>query len=60
MTCVHSIEVMANKLQVTLEHWRCLTEIVTALNGAPVRRIMLKERTLEDVFISLTGAGVRE
>ncbi len=60
MTCVRSIERMANKLQVTLEHWKCLTEIVTTLNGAPVRRISLKERTLEDVFISLTGAGVRE
>lgn len=60
MTCVRSIEQMANKLQVTLEHWKCLTEIVTTLNGAPVRRISLKERTLEDVFISLTGAGVRE
>lgn len=60
MTCVRSIERMANKLQVTLEYWKCLTEIVTTLNGAPVRRISLKERTLEDVFISLTGAGVRE
>ena len=60
MTCVRSIERLGNKLQVTLEHWKCLTEIVTTLNGAPVRRISLKERTLEDVFISLTGAGVRE
>ena len=60
MKCVCSIDTSGNKLQVTLECWECLSEIVTALNGAPVRRISLKERTLEDVFISLTGAGVRE
>jgi len=60
MQCVRDIEVLNNRLQVTLECWECLSEIVTALNGAPVRSISLKERTLEDVFISLTGAGVRE
>ncbi len=60
MKCVCSIDGSGNKLQVTLECWECLSEIVTALNGAPVRRISLKERTLEEVFISLTGAGVRE
>ncbi len=60
MSCVKDISTMNNKLQVTLERWECLSEIVTALNGAPVRRISLKERTLEDVFISLTGAEVRE
>lgn len=60
MSCVCSVDVYGTKAKVTLECWECLSEIVTALNGAPVRRIMLKERTLEDVFISLTGAGVRE
>lgn len=60
MPCVCGLEVSNSKLQVTLECWECLSEIVTALNGAPVRRISLKERTLEDVFISLTGSGVRE
>lgn len=60
MQCVTNIEVLSSRLQVTLECWECLSEIVTALNGAPVRSITLKERTLEDVFISLTGAGVRE
>jgi hypothetical protein len=34
--------------------------VVTALNGAPVRRITLREQTLEDVFLSLTGEKVRE
>ena len=60
MPCVRDIGVLNNRLQVTLECWECLSEIVTALNGAPVRSISLKERTLEDVFISLTGAEVRE
>jgi ABC-2 type transport system ATP-binding protein len=60
MACVFKVDEMDNKLQVTLESWECLSEVVTALNGAAVRRISLKEQTLEDVFISLTGAGVRE
>lgn len=60
MSCVMNISRMENKVTVTLECWECLSEIVTALNGAPIRRILLKERTLEDVFISLTGEKVRE
>lgn len=60
MSCVLDISQLGNKVTVTLECWECLSEIVTALNGAPVRRISLQERTLEDVFISLTGEKVRE
>jgi ABC-2 type transport system ATP-binding protein len=60
MSCVVHISQMEMKVVLTLECWECLTEIVTALNGAPVRRISLKERTLEEVFISLTGEKVRE
>ena len=60
MPCVIDIKQIGNKVVVTLECWECLAEIVTALNGAPVRRISLQERTLEDVFISLTGEKVRE
>ena len=60
MPCVVTISQMEHKLVVILECWECLSEIVTALNGAPVRRISLKERTLEEVFISLTGEKVRE
>lgn len=60
MSCVIDIKQMANKITVTLECWECLAEIVTALNGAAIRRISLKEGTLEDVFISLTGEKVRE
>lgn len=60
MPCVLNSEQTGHKVIVTLECWECLSEIVTALNGAPVRRISLQERTLEDVFISLTGEKVRE
>ena len=60
MPCVLDVRQREHKITLTLECWECLSEIVTALNGAPVRRISLQERTLEDVFISLTGDKVRE
>ncbi|KAA0895101.1 ABC transporter ATP-binding protein [Oryzomonas rubra] len=60
MACVREIEVDGRTVCVGLNSWECLSEVVTALNGAPVRRIALRERTLEDVFISLTGEKVRE
>ena len=60
MPCVIDSKQVENKIALTLECWECLSEIVTALNGAQVRRISLQERTLEDVFISLTGQKVRE
>jgi ABC-2 type transport system ATP-binding protein len=60
MACVQEIEVNGQAVCVELESWECLAELVSALNGAPVRRISLRERSLEDVFISLTGKGVRE
>ena len=60
MSCVKAVEVCEQSVCVSLESWECLSEVVSALNGAPVRRIALKERTLEDVFMNLTGKGVRE
>jgi len=60
MACVKGIEITEHTVCVELASWECLSEVVTALNGAPVKRISLKERTLEDVFISLTGVKVRE
>jgi ABC-2 type transport system ATP-binding protein len=60
MSCVGELEVSGRVVTVNLERWECLAEIVSALNGAELRRISLKERTLEEVFISLTGKGVRE
>ncbi|HEY3308934.1 MAG TPA: ATP-binding cassette domain-containing protein [Desulfuromonadaceae bacterium] len=59
MKCVSTVEVDGQSLSIAMESWECLSEIIAALNGADVRRIALRERNLEDVFISLTGKGVR-
>lgn len=60
MSCVGRLEVSGRVVAVKLERWECLAEVITALNGAELRRISLREKTLEEVFISLTGKGVRE
>lgn len=60
MSCVERLELTGNVLTVHLERWECLAEVVSSLNGAQLRRISLREKTLEEVFISLTGVGVRE
>lgn len=60
MACVREVTVAGRTVQVGLDRWECLAEVVAGLNGAPVRRISLRERTLEEVFISLTGVRVRE
>jgi ABC-2 type transport system ATP-binding protein len=60
MSCVGRLEVSGRVVAVNLERWECLAEVITALNGAELRRISLREKTLEEVFISLTGKGVRE
>ena len=60
MECVKGVERDDLTLFVELASWECLSEVVTALNGSPVQRISLKERTLEDVFLKLTGSGIRE
>jgi ABC-2 type transport system ATP-binding protein len=60
LACVRELEVNGNSVCVGLESWECLSGVITALNGAPVRRIALREQTLEDVFLSLTGEKVRE
>jgi len=59
MACVSEIRVEGSSVCVGLDNWECLSEVVTALNGAQVRRIALREQTLEDVFFSLTGEKVR-
>jgi ABC-2 type transport system ATP-binding protein len=60
MSCVKGVDIAEHTVSVELASWECLAEVVTVLNGATVKRISLKERTLEDVFISLTGEKVRE
>ncbi len=60
LVCVEKLEVSGRVIAVNLDRWECLSEVITALNGAELRRISLREKTLEEVFISLTGVGVRE
>lgn len=60
LSCIRAITMTGQKATIELEHWECLSAIVSALAGSEVRRISLRERTLEEVFISLTGKGVRE
>jgi len=60
MACVEKLEISGRVVSVHLERWECLAEVVSVLNGAELRRISLKEKTLEEVFISLTGEKVRE
>lgn len=60
LACVEKLAMSGRVIAVNLEKWECLSEVITALNGAELRRISLRERTLEEVFISLTGTGVRE
>jgi ABC-2 type transport system ATP-binding protein len=58
--CVKRLTVDGRTVAVELERWECLSEVIASLNGSEVRKISLRERTLEEVFISLTGTGVRE
>jgi ABC-2 type transport system ATP-binding protein len=60
LSCIRNLTLNGNKATIELEHWECLSAMVAALSGKEIRRISLKERTLEEVFISLTGKGVRE
>ncbi len=60
MNCVKGFSFEGNTALFRLESWECLSELASGLSGAPVRRISLRERTLEDVFIAFTGSGVRE
>lgn len=60
LACVRHLSVDACRVEVSLERWECLSEVLAALNGADVRSISLREKSLEEVFISLTGKGVRE
>jgi ABC-2 type transport system ATP-binding protein len=60
MSCVDELGTSGRVVTVHLERKECLAEVVSALNGAELRRISLREKTLEEVFISLTGERVRE
>ena len=60
LSCILSLNIAGQKGTIELGHWECLSAVLSALSGSEIRRISLKERTLEEVFISLTGKGVRE
>jgi len=60
LACVQELSGSGCRLEVSLDRWECLSEVLAALNGAEIRSISLQEQSLEEVFISLTGKGVRE
>ncbi|HBG06613.1 MAG: ABC transporter ATP-binding protein [Geobacteraceae bacterium GWC2_58_44] len=57
---VSSVERNGASFQITLAGEDSIKPLMDRLVGAEIRRICLKEPTLEDVFISLTGEKVRE
>ena len=59
LACIGRLRAEGQVVTVELERWECLSEVLAALNGAEVRRISLRDRSLEEIFISLTGKGLR-
>ncbi len=59
LACIGALRVEGQTVTVELERWECLSEVIAALNGTEVRRISLRDRTLEEIFISLTGKDLR-
>jgi len=60
LSFVRSVERNGASFQITLESEGSIKPLMDSLVGAEIRRICLKEPTLEDVFISLTGKSIRE
>lgn len=57
---VRSVEREVSNFKITLAGEDSIKPFMDFLAGADIRRICLKEPTLEDVFISLTGEKIRE
>lgn len=57
---VSSVERSGSTFQITLSDEESIKPLMDCLGGADIRRICLKEPTLEEVFISLTGEKLRE
>ena len=57
---VKSVERSGGVFHITLAGEEAVKPLMDSLGSADIRRICLKEPTLEDVFISLTGEKVRE
>jgi ABC-2 type transport system ATP-binding protein len=57
---VRSVERSGSTFQITLSDEESIKPLMDCLGGADIRRICLKEPSLEEVFISLTGEKLRE
>jgi ABC-2 type transport system ATP-binding protein len=57
---VRSVEREGDTFNIALENEQAIKPLMDSLYGADIRRICLKEPTLEEVFISLTGEKIRE
>jgi len=57
---VRSVERAGSVFRLTLVGEESLKPLMDSLGGAEIRKICLKEPSLEDVFIALTGEKVRE
>jgi len=57
---VRSVERNGGSYRLTLSGEDALKPLIDSLAGADIRKISLKEPSLEDVFIALTGEKVRE
>ncbi|GFO62256.1 ABC transporter ATP-binding protein [Geomonas paludis] len=57
---VKGVEREGSLFQITLADEESIKPLMDHLSGSDIRRICLKEPSLEDVFISLTGEKVRE
>jgi len=60
LPCVRSVEREGAAYRLTLSGEDALKPLINSVVGADIRRICLKEPSLEDVFIALTGEKVRE
>jgi ABC-2 type transport system ATP-binding protein len=60
LPCVRSVEREGGIFRLTLAGEDSLKPLINSVVGADIRRICLKEPSLEDVFIALTGEKVRE
>ncbi|WP_129125081.1 ABC transporter ATP-binding protein [Geomonas oryzae] len=60
LSFVKAVEREGAVFQITLADEESIKPLMDHLGGADIRRICLKEPSLEDVFIALTGEKVRE
>ncbi|WP_026842194.1 daunorubicin resistance protein DrrA family ABC transporter ATP-binding protein [Citrifermentans bremense] len=60
LSFVRSVERSGSSFQITLSDEESIKPLMDCLGGADIRRICLKEPSLEEVFISLTGEKLRE